>query len=51
MCDLDVTGVPSIFKVIHSTVDLVRMLPTFDLNYKDTLGGVQTVVVCYESIK
>ena len=30
MCDLDSTGVSSTLRVILSTVDLVRMLPTLD---------------------
>ncbi len=29
MCDLDVTGAPSIFNVIRSAAALARMLPTF----------------------
>jgi hypothetical protein len=31
VCDLEVTGVPSIFKLIRKAVVLVTMLSTFDL--------------------
>ena len=34
-CDLDVTGAPSIFKVIRNVVVLTRMLPTLDLNWEE----------------
>ena len=32
VCDLDSTGVPSIFKRIRSTEVLTRIFPIFDLN-------------------
>jgi hypothetical protein len=32
VCDLEVIGVPSIFKTIRSAASLARMLPTLDLN-------------------
>ena len=35
MCDLDTTGVPSIFKVILSDTGVERMLSTFDLNCEE----------------
>ncbi len=46
MCDLDVTGVPSIFSVIRSAAALARMLPTFDLSCEE-----EVPFVYYESIK
>ena len=41
MCDLDVTGEPSIFSVIHSAAALVRMLPTFDLNCEENTARLK----------
>ena len=35
MCDLEVTGAPSIFNVIHSAAALARMLPTLDLRSEE----------------
>ena len=61
MCDLDVTGVSSIFSVTHSGGVSARMLPTFDLNCEENdtrLKGFwvpsinnSNLVVYYESIK
>ena len=41
-CDLDSTGVSSIFKIIRNAATLARMLPTFDADFR---------FVYYESIK
>ncbi len=35
VCDLDVTGAPSIFSVIHSPAALTRMLSIFDLSCEE----------------
>ena len=35
-CDLEGVGVPSIFQLIRSVVDLVMMLPTLDLSCEET---------------
>ncbi len=40
MCDRDVKGVPSIFKVIRSDSALARMLPTLDLSCDDAARRV-----------
>ena len=34
-CDRDVTGVSSIFKVIHGAADLARILPIFALRWAE----------------
>ena len=41
MCDRDVKGVPSIFKVIRSDSALARMLPTLDLSCDDAARRVE----------
>ena len=60
MCDLDVTGEPLIFSVIHSATTLTRMLSTFDLSCEEyvarlkwnwTLVLTEELFVYYESIK
>ncbi len=35
VCDLDVIGAPSTFRVILSATTLARMLPTLDLSYEE----------------
>ena len=37
-CDLEVIGVPSIFKLISKTAALVRMLTTFDLSSEENVS-------------
>ena len=41
MCDLDATGVPSIFSVILSDSSLTRMLTTFDLNGEENVTDLK----------
>ena len=38
MCDLDVTGAPSIFKIIRSVVALARIFPILDLICEENAG-------------
>ena len=41
MCDLEVVGAPSIFRVMSSAGDSVRMLPTFDLSCEENTTVVE----------
>ena len=55
MCDLDDTGVPSIFKRILSVEDLERIFPIFDLSCEEKAvrrkWNWPRSVVYYESLK
>ncbi len=39
VCDLEVIGVSSIFKLIRKDADLSRMLPTFDMRCEENADG------------
>ena len=56
MCDLEVIGDPSIFRVcllrvIHNDAALVRMLTTFDLRYEENTVHLKCLFVDYETLK
>jgi hypothetical protein len=43
VCHLEVTGVPSIFKVIRKAAALSRMCPTLDLSYEENTDHTTVV--------
>jgi len=51
VCDLEVIGAPSIFRVMSSAGDSVRMLPTFDLSCEENTTVVELVTVRFRKLE